>query len=61
MKGKRKANDQVIDVEDVIRGMEDYAQTIEPEVQRRVEGVNRYANQLAIRNLQRRSKSPRQR
>jgi hypothetical protein len=41
MRGKRKANDQMIPVEDVIRGMKDYAQTIEPEVQRRVDGVNR--------------------
>jgi hypothetical protein len=46
MRGKRKANDQLIPVEDVIRGMEAYAETIEPEVQRRVEGVNQYANQL---------------
>jgi hypothetical protein len=33
-------------VEDVIRGMESYAQTIEPEVQRRVEGVNQMANHM---------------
>jgi hypothetical protein len=46
MHGKWKANDQMIPVEDVIRGMEGYAQTIEPEVQRRVEGVNRFANEL---------------
>ena len=40
MKGKRKDTAQMIPVEDVIRGMEAYAETIEPEVQRRVEGVN---------------------
>ena len=46
MRGKRKANDQTIPVEDVIRSMEAYAETIEPEVKRRVEGVNRMANEL---------------
>ena len=46
MKGKRKDTAQMIPVEDVIRGMEAYAETIEPEVQRRVEGVNRLANEL---------------
>ena len=46
MRGKRKANDQLIPVEDVIRSMEAYAETIEPEVQRRVEDVNQYANAL---------------
>ena len=51
MTGKRKANDQVIPVEDVIRGMEAYAETIEPEVQRRVEGVHRLANELLDKEL----------
>ena len=46
VKGKRKDTAQMIPVEDVIRGMEAYAETIEPEVQRRVEGVNRLANEL---------------
>jgi hypothetical protein len=46
MPRKRKANDQMIPVEDVIRGIEGYAETIEPEVQRRVEGVNMLANRL---------------
>ena len=36
----------MIPVEDVIRGMEAYAETIEPEIKRRVEGVNRMANEL---------------
>jgi hypothetical protein len=52
MAGKRKANEQVIPVEDEIRGMESYAQTIDPEVQRRVEGINRYASQLLDRENQ---------
>jgi len=45
-RGKRKDTAQMIPVEDVIRSMEAYAETIEPEVQRRVEGVNRMANEL---------------
>jgi hypothetical protein len=46
MKGKRKANDQMIPVEDVVRGMEEYAQSIKPEVQRRIQGVHQLANEL---------------
>lgn len=45
-RGKRKDTAQMIPVEDVIRSMEAYAETIEPEVQRRVEDVNQYANAL---------------
>ena len=45
-RGKRKDTAQMIPVEDVIRSMEAYAETIEPEVKRRVEGVNRMANEL---------------
>jgi hypothetical protein len=51
MRGKRKDTAQMIPVEDVIRGMEAYAETIEPEVQRRVEGVNQYANQLLDKEI----------
>jgi hypothetical protein len=60
MRGKRKANDQMVPVEDVIRGMEDYAQTVEPEVQRRVDGVNCLANELLdteIKKERRKSKA----
>ena len=53
MRGKRKANDQLIPVEDVVRGMEAYAETIEPEVQRRADGVNRLANELLDAELSR--------
>jgi hypothetical protein len=51
MRGKRKANEQLIPVEDVARGMEGYAQTIEPEVQRRIDGMNRLANELLDREI----------
>jgi DNA repair exonuclease SbcCD ATPase subunit len=51
MTGKRKDTAQAIPVEDVIRGMESYAETIEPEVQRRVEGVNQFANQLLDKEI----------
>jgi hypothetical protein len=51
MRGKRKDTAQMIPVEDVIRGMEAYAETIEPEVQRRVEGVNQFANQLLDKEI----------
>jgi hypothetical protein len=44
--GKRKDTAQMIPVEDVIRGMEEYAKTIEPEVKRRVEGVHQLASKL---------------
>jgi hypothetical protein len=59
MKGKRKANDQMIPVEDVIRGMEAYAETIEPEVRRRVEGVNQYASQLLDKEIAKQKKRTR--
>jgi hypothetical protein len=48
MKGKRKANDQAIPVQDVARAMEGYAETIKPEVARRVEGM---ANKLLDKEI----------
>jgi hypothetical protein len=59
MRGKRKDTAQMIPVEDVIRGMEAYAETIEPEVQRRVEGVNQYANQLLDKEIAKQRKRTR--
>jgi hypothetical protein len=56
MKGKRKDTTQMIPVEDVIRGMEAYAETIEPEVQRRAEAVNVYANKLLGEEMAKASK-----
>jgi hypothetical protein len=59
MRGKRKDTAQMIPVEDVIRGMEAYAETIEPEVQRRVEGVNQWASGLIDREMSKEKKRTR--
>jgi hypothetical protein len=56
MRGKRKDTAQMIPVDDVIRGMDAYAESIEPEVRRRVDGVNCLANELLDTELSRERK-----
>jgi hypothetical protein len=59
MRGKRKDMAQMIPAQDVVRAMEAYAETIEPEVQRRVDGVNQYANQMLDQEIAKHKKRTR--